>query len=103
MAAEIISSILDGPKGVYLVVDATDMKAAFQEFLRITREAEDEQRAYDDELATVTREEALQNFQPFIQYPSPLGEGRLPCARKDRQDTALQDVGYKRRVESEIR
>lgn len=50
------------PKGVYLVVDATDMKAAFQEFLRITREAEDEQRAYDDELATVTREEACKIF-----------------------------------------
>ncbi len=62
MAAEIINSILDGPKGVYLVVDATDMKAAFQEFLRITREAEDEQRAYDDELATVTREEACKIF-----------------------------------------
>ena len=38
------------------------MKAAFQEFLRITREAEDEQRAYDDELATVTREEACKIF-----------------------------------------
>ena len=37
MAAEIISSILDGPKGVYLVVDATDMKAAFQEFLGSSR------------------------------------------------------------------
>lgn len=62
MAAEIINSILDGPKGVYLVVDASDMKAAFQEFIRITREAEDEQRAYDDELATVTREEACKIF-----------------------------------------
>ena len=58
MAAEIINSILDGPKGVYLVVDASDMKVAFQEFLQIIREAEDEKRAYDDELATVTREEA---------------------------------------------
>ena len=56
MAAEIINSILDGPKGIYLVVDASDMKVAFREFLQMIRESEDEKRAYDEELATVTRE-----------------------------------------------
>lgn len=62
MAAEIISSILDGPKGVYLVVGASEMREAFQEFVQIIRESEDERRAYDDELATVTREEATKIF-----------------------------------------
>ena len=62
MAAEIINSILDGPKGIYLVVDASDMKVAFREFLQMIRESEDEKRAYDEELATVTREEACKIF-----------------------------------------
>lgn len=38
------------------------MREAFQEFVQIIRESEDERRAYDDELATVTREEATKIF-----------------------------------------
>jgi hypothetical protein len=62
MAAEIMNSILGGSNGVYLIVGATEMKEAFREFVRIMRESEEERRAYDDEMATVTREDAIQIF-----------------------------------------
>ena len=59
MAVEIMNSILGANNGVYLVVGASDMKDAFREFVRIMRESEDERRAYNDEMATVTREDAI--------------------------------------------
>lgn len=62
MAAEIMSSILSASNGVYLVVGASEMKDAFQEFVRVMRESEEERRAYNDEMATVTREEAIRIF-----------------------------------------
>lgn len=62
MAAEIMSSILGASNGVYLVVGASEMKDAFQEFVRVMRESEEERRAYNDEMATVTREEAIRIF-----------------------------------------
>ena len=62
MAAEIMNSILGATNGVYLVVGAAEMKDAFQEFDRIMRESEEERRAYNDEMATVTREDAIRIF-----------------------------------------
>lgn len=62
MAAEIMSSILGATNGVYLVVGASDMRDAFQEFVRVMRESEEERRAYNDEMATVTREDAIRIF-----------------------------------------
>ena len=62
MAVEIMNSILGGNNAVYLVVGASDMKDAFREFVRIMREAEEERRAYSDEMATVTREDATRIF-----------------------------------------
>lgn len=57
-----MSSILSASNGVYLVVGASEMKDAFQEFVRVMRESEEERRAYNDEMATVTREEAIRIF-----------------------------------------
>lgn len=42
MAIEIINSILGASDGVYLVVEAADMKKAFREFVRIMKEPYDE-------------------------------------------------------------
>ena len=58
----IINSILEAGNGVYIVIKASELKEAFQEFVQIIRESEAEQRAYDEELATVTREEAMSIF-----------------------------------------
>lgn len=62
MAVEIMNSILEANNGIYLVVGASDMKDAFREFVRIMRESEEERRAYNDEMATVTREDAIRIF-----------------------------------------
>ena len=62
MATEIMKSIFEAPNGVYLVVAASDLREAFREFVRVMRESEEERRAYDDEMATVTREDAVRIF-----------------------------------------
>ena len=46
---------------------------------------------------------SLQEFQPFIQHTSPMGERRLSCAGEDRENSTIQNVGYKGRAESKFR
>ena len=94
MAAEIINSILDGPKGIYLVVDASDMKVAFREFLQMIRESEDEKRAYDEELATVTREEACKIFNRSYSTLLRWEIGKTPLYKmSDIKDVLNQNFG----------
>lgn len=63
MNPNILSSITEGSNGIYLILSAADLKQAFGEFLSMSQEAAREQQAYDDELATVTREEAVKIFK----------------------------------------
>lgn len=58
----IINSILEAGNGVYIVIKASELKEVFQEFVQIMRESEEEKRAYEEELATVTREDAMRIF-----------------------------------------
>ena len=82
MAAEIINSILDGPKGIYLVVDASDMKWHSRENFSDDSRSEDRKRAYDEELATVTREEACKIFnRSYSTHTSPMEKARVILCR----------------------
>lgn len=62
MATDLFNRLVGGPDSVYVVMKATELKEAFADFVQTVREVEDERRAYDDEMATVSRAEASRIF-----------------------------------------